>query len=91
MNEIKEIVKDNRFSLLLTINAFALLLYSIQEARINLSTEGIGNYGLISILPISYFAAFSMLTVSFLIALKSRKKNEKLLFLQVVILVFFCI
>ncbi|CAD7773037.1 hypothetical protein FHEFKHOI_01326 [Candidatus Methanoperedenaceae archaeon GB50] len=82
MDEIKEIFKDNRFALSLTLIAFTIWLSSVPQARTNLFAEGIGDLGLITILPVTYFIAFSLLTISFLIALKSEKKNEMLLFLQ---------
>jgi hypothetical protein len=70
----------------LTIIASLLWIFSISDARINLQ-QGIGNLGLTSILPFSFFAAFSQLTLAFFLNLKL--KNWLLFFFQTILLICF--
>jgi len=76
------------FPIISTTIAFMLWLLSVNQARLEIQ-EGIGNLGLISILPSLYFASISLLTFSFLISLKSSKRNRVLLLVQTMMLIFF--
>lgn len=89
MKNAEKIFGNSKFTLMLTFIAFSMWLFSIEEAKRNLYTEDIGDIGLITILPVTYFIAFSLLTISFLIALKNEKKNEGILFLQLIFLILF--
>jgi hypothetical protein len=81
---MKNSLFTGRFAFLLTLVAFSLWIISVFQA----SPQNMGELGLISTLPITFFAAVILLTVSFLIAVKN-PQNQKLLFLQIVILVCF--
>jgi len=89
MKNIEEIFENNKFALSLAFIAFSIWLFSIKEAQNNLYAEGIGDIGLITILPITYFIAFSLLTISFLVALRVEKINERILSLQIFFLILF--
>ncbi len=89
ITELKNILKRDRFSFSVSLIALSLWLFSIEQAKLNLYEKGIGDIGLITILPITYFIAFTLLTLSFLNVLRSEKKNEKLLFFNVILLICF--
>ena len=78
-----------RFSIILALSAFTIWLFSIQQARINLIEEDIGDMGIITILPLTYFIAFIVLTISFFLSLRFENKNEKVLFSHVIVLILF--
>lgn len=82
-------ITGNYFSLWLSLIAFIIWLLSIERAMSDLYVKGIGDLGIITILPVTYIIAIILLTVSFFISLRSEKKNEKLITFQVVLLVFF--
>ena len=70
----------------LTVIASLLWIFSILEARVNLQ-QGIGDLGLTSILPVSFFIAFSLLSFAFIINLKL--KSRLLFFFQTILLICF--
>lgn len=72
---------------ILTIVAFLLWLSSIYQAKLAIR-QGIGNLGLASILPTTFFVSVSLLTVSFFVTLKSGKQDQILLFFQTITLIF---
>ena len=73
---------------ILTFVAFLLWLLSISQAKLNLTQIGMGNLGLITILPITFFISISLLIFSFFINLRSNK-NQIILFFQTITLISF--
>ena len=76
------------FPIISTTIAFMLWLLSVNQARLEIH-EGIGNLGLISILPSLFFASISLLTFSFLFSLKFSRRNRVLLLVQTMMFIFF--
>lgn len=75
-------LSTRQISLLLTVIAFALWSYSITQAKLD-----IGFYGLISSLPVLFFASLVLLTIASIILWSSSGDNSKLLFLQLGLLI----
>ena len=62
--------------LALTLFAFVLWLISSFLARISLATNGMGELGLFSVLPVSYYISVAVLVFSFLTTLHFDTKNK---------------
>ncbi len=75
-------IQSRRVSLLLTILAVFLWSHSIIYARFD-----IGHWGLISGLPVTFFAALALLTVASAILWVSKERHGRLLCLQLLILI----
>jgi hypothetical protein len=71
-----------RISLILTIIALLLWSFSITQAKLN-----IGNLGLLSSFPITFFIAIGILTIASAILWTSRENHSKLLLVQLCLLV----
>jgi len=69
----------------LPLVSFLLWVYSIYQARLGI-TGGIGELGLVSVLPLSFFLSLSLLTVCFLTTLKV-SKSQTALFCEVMMLI----
>lgn len=72
-----------------TLASIALLFWvlSIYEARLKIG-QGIGEFGITSVLPANFFVSVSLLSVSFLLSLKMRNGSETAAFCQTIILIF---
>ncbi len=84
MNENESSRKYKRVSLLLFALAIVLASFSICSAELK-----IGTYGLLYSLPPTFFVAFFLLTISFLITVRFNVKSSAFLFLHLIALVFF--
>ncbi len=71
-----------QISILLTIIALILWAYSITQVELN-----IGLYGLIHSFPITFFIALGILTIASVILWISKESHQRLLFLQLLILI----
>lgn len=82
---------DNKYKInvILIITSISLWMLSLVHASHELSLRGLGDLGLITIMPVTYFVAVALLTISFLIALMTDRKSERLLFIHVIVLILF--
>lgn len=88
--KLKYINKIPSSDRLLTLAAIFLWLVSVVQAKLNFGTAlNLSLFGLAQVLPTTFFVSISLLTFSFLINLGSRKKNQMLFFLQIMLLISF--
>jgi len=68
----------------------SLLLWvsSMDQAALKVARQGIGDFGLISVLPLVYFLSLSLLTISFLAALKFDGTGATQLFCVMMLVLF---
>lgn len=70
--------------LVLTLASLLLWIGSVQAINVRDMTD----LGLVSVLPLPVFVALAMLIVGFCLTLRSKQPNERLLALQIIVLIF---
>lgn len=72
----------NVTAVLFALSALGLWARSLQQ----IDTEGVTDFGLVSVFPVQYFAALGLLTVGFCIALQAKALNRLVVTLQLVVI-----